>query len=153
MSANQYFQRLFIGFIMIIGISANSIYAAENDTAVATIRHILMDMFDQPEQRLQVNPVIIKEDIAIAGWVQGDTGGRALLRQQKGQWHIVLCGGDSLREVKALQQFGLTLDQATEMARSIIDAEAKLDPALTQKFSLFDGVMMMNEDGSHPPLH
>ncbi|WP_374833698.1 copper uptake system-associated protein [Paenochrobactrum pullorum] len=153
MSVNQYLQPLFIGLVMTIGIYGNPASAAENDNSPAAIRHVLMEMFDQPEQRLTVAPVVIKGDIALAGWAQGETGGRALLRQQKGQWHIVLCGGDSIREAKALQQFGLTVDQAEEMAKSIVNAEAKLDPALVQKFSLFDGVMVMNDDGSHPPVH
>ncbi len=155
MLLKQSLKHFLIGAVILCGISSVQLataYASETTEATTAIKHILMDMFDQPEQRLTVDPVIIEGDIAVTGWAQGETGGRALMRRHKGNWHIVLCGGDALREAKALQQFGLTAEQAEKMSKSIAEAEAKLDPAQVQKFSLFDGVMMMNEDGSHPPV-
>jgi len=38
------------------------------------------------------------------------------------------------------------------MAQAVVEADAKLDSALVAKFSAFDGVMMMDEDGNHPPV-
>ena len=38
-----------------------------------------MDMFNQPNNPLKINPIVVENDYAIAGWSQGDKGGRALL--------------------------------------------------------------------------
>lgn len=123
-------------------------YAEDTDT----VRHVLMQMFDKPEQRLVVEPVTVEGDIAVAGWAQGQMGGRALLRRKGADWQLILCSGDALTEAKSLQQFGLTAEQAEAMAVAVVTAEARLDPSLVQKFSRFDGVMMMQADGSHPPV-
>lgn len=122
-------------------------YAEDTDT----VRHVLMQMFDKPEQRLAVDPVIVEGDIAVAGWAQGEMAGRALLRRKGADWLLILCSGDALKEAKSLQQFGLTAEQAKAMAAAVVTAEARLDPSVVEKFSRFDGVMMMQADGSHPP--
>ncbi|MGQ2906229.1 MAG: copper uptake system-associated protein [Neoaquamicrobium sediminum] len=121
------------------------------DDAAGAIRHLLMAMFDRPEERLTVEPVTVEGDIAVAGWAQGEMGGRALLRRHDDAWRIMLCSGDALKEAHSLQQFGLTVEQAQRMATAVVAAEASLDPALVEKFSRFDGVMMMEAEGSHPP--
>lgn len=126
--------------------------ASAHDDAGA-IRHLMMATFDKPEAPLTVEPVTVFEDVAVAGWAQGDMGGRALLRKKDGEWVLTLCSGDALREAKSLQQFGLTPEEAEATARAVVDAEAKLDPALVAKFSTFDGVVMMDEGGHHPPAH
>lgn len=110
-----------------------------------------MAMFDRPEHRLTVDPVVIEGDIAVAGWAQGDMGGRALMRRHGDSWRIVLCSGDALRQAKALEQFGLSPQEASRMAAAVVEAEGKLAPALVEKFSRFDGVVRMDEGGNHPP--
>lgn len=122
-------------------------YAEETDT----VRHVLMQMFDKPEQPLAVDPVTVEGDIAVAGWAQGGMGGRALLRRKGADWQLILCSGDALKQAKSLQQFGLTAEQAEAMAKAVVTAEARLDTSVVQKFSRFDGVVMMQTDGSHPP--
>lgn len=116
-----------------------------------TIRHVLMNMFDRPDARLTVDPVTVEGDIAVAGWAQGGMGGRALMRRMSGSWQIVLCSGDALKEARGLKQFGLDEQQALAMSSAIAKAEAGLDPALVEKFSRFDGIVMMGADGTHPP--
>ena len=79
-------------------------------------------------------------------------GGRALLRRKHRTWSLVLCSGDALKEASSLRGFGLDHGQAERMAAAIARAEAVLEPELVEAFSRFDGVMMMEEDGSHPPV-
>lgn len=116
------------------------------------IRNVLMETFDRPDERLIVDPVTVEGDIAVAGWAQGEMGGRALMRLNDDHWQIVLCSGDALKEARALQQFGLTAQQADAIAKAVAEVEAKLDPALVEKFSRFNGVVQMDADGSHPPV-
>lgn len=145
-------------FLRLIGVAAALAFAvpaalAHDHGADGAIRHLMMSTFDKPESPLTVDPVTVEGDIAVAGWAQGDMGGRALLRRKGHAWMLVLCSGDALREAASLQQFGLTAEQATTMAAAIAEAEAKLDPALLELFSRFDGVVMMDDHGAHPPVH
>jgi len=124
-------------------------HAAEGDTAA--IQHLMMATFDRPDAPLMVEPVTVSGDIAVAGWAQGDMGGRALLRRKDGAWVLTLCSGDALKEAAALERFGLAPAEAEAMAAAVVAAEAGMDPAIVAKFASFDGVVMMGEDGSHPP--
>ncbi len=124
-------------------------HAAEGDTAA--IQHLMMATFDRPDAPLMVEPVTVSGDIAVAGWAQGDMGGRALLRRKDGAWVLTLCSGDALKEAAALERFGLSPAEAEAMAAAVVAAEAEMDPAIVAKFASFDGVVMMGEDGNHPP--
>jgi copper(I)-binding protein len=126
--------------------------AAPADDAGA-IAHLMMATFDKPDARLSVEPVTVRGDIAVAGWAQGEMGGRALLRRKESGWTLVLCSGDSLKQAVALQHFGLTATEAEEMASAIAEAESTLEPALVARFASFEGVVMMDAQGNHPPAH
>lgn len=123
--------------------------AADGDAGA--IRHLMMATFDRRDAPLVVAPVTVSGDIAVAGWAQGDTGGRALLRRKHGTWVLTLCSGDALRDAGSLARFGLTPDEAAAMAAAVVAAEANMGPAVVQKFSRFDGIVMMDEEGHHPP--
>lgn len=83
---------------------------------------------------------------------EGDVGDRALLRRHGAEWRLILCSGDTLKEARLLQQFGLNAAEAEKMVDAVVDAETKLDPALVAKFSTFDGIVMMTRHGNHPPI-
>jgi len=124
---------------------------AEDGADTAAIRHLMMATFDKPDAPLRVEPVTVYGDIAVAGWSQGEMGGRALLRRKDGAWALTLCSGDALKQAASLKSFGLDEAEAEALASAVVAAEAKVDPALVAKFSAFDGVVMMNADGGHPP--
>lgn len=126
--------------------------AFADDADTGTIRHLMMAQFDRPELRLTVEPVTVHKNIAVAGWAQGEVGGRALLRRHGAEWSLILCSGDTLKEAKLLQQFGLNAEEAESLVKAIVDAETQLDPALVAKFSTFDGIVMINKGGHHPPV-
>ncbi len=63
-----------------------------------------------------------------------------------------ICSGDALKQATSLQHFGLNAEEAEAMAKAVVDAEAKLDPALVAQFATFDGVVMMDGEGHHPPV-
>lgn len=71
------------------------------------IRQLLNDIFEKPDSPLSLEPVVIDDDAAIVGWIQGDLAGRAFLRNASGRWTIVACGGDALKAAATLQRLGL----------------------------------------------
>lgn len=138
--------------LLIAGAVASTLATAISSSAREPddIRQLMMATFDKPQSRLTVDPVTVYNDIAVAGWSQGDMGGRALLRKKHGKWVLTLCSGDALKEAKSLQHFGLSAGEAASMAAAVVAAEAKIDASVIAKFSTFDGVMMMDGDGNHP---
>ncbi len=135
--------------VMLFSAFAPSASVAQDDVEI--IRHSMMSMFDKPETRLMVAPIVADGDHAIASWAQAETGGRALLRRKGGNWVIWLCSGDSLKSADSLQQMGVPHESASRLAKALEAGEAKLAPTIVAQFSKFDGVVMI-EGGEHPPV-
>ncbi len=116
------------------------------------IGHLMRKTWERPDAPLSVEPIVVLEGYAIAGWAQDDRGGRALLRKWHGAWDIMLCSGDHLRSPDTVTAAGAPEDLARRLVARLLDAEGSIAPALLTKFSLFDGVVKM--DGtSHPHGH
>lgn len=127
--------------------------AADANPDQAAIRQVLMSTFDKPEARLLVDPVVVVGPHAVAGWTQGERGGRALLLRHGTEWRITLCAGDGLRQAKVLHQAGIPQAEAQALAKDLATAEARLPAAQRARFSTFDGVVRMDASGQHPPAH
>jgi hypothetical protein len=136
-----------------LSLAVSAAHAADAPGDPAAVRHVLMTQFDKPESRLQVEPVVIAGDAAVASWAQGDRGGRALLFRHGAGWQIAVCAGDALKEAKVLREAGVKAGDADAMARSLAAAEARLSAAQRAKFSSFDGLLRMDAAGQHPPAH
>ena len=116
-----------------------------------SISAVLHSMFDKPEAKLVVDPIVVSGSYAVAGWTQAETGGRALLRKKNQEWALILCAGDGIKSKDSLVQVGVPSDDATILAREMSTQESKLPQQRVDMFSRFEGVMMMNDDGnSHP---
>lgn len=128
-------------------------FAASSDAGSAEVRQLLMATFDKPDSRLTVDPVVVSGDIAIAGWTQGETGGRALLRRAHGQWAIVLCTGDQIRDPATLRHAGVPERDAQAILVALAAAEKSVSKERLAQLARFDGVMMMQAGEAHPTGH
>ncbi|MEY2689537.1 MAG: hypothetical protein RL375_3736 [Pseudomonadota bacterium] len=117
------------------------------------IRHVLMATFDKPEARLSVDPVVVVGTHAVAGWSQGERGGRALMRRGADGWQIVLCAGDGLKQASVLRDAGIDGPSADRLARELASAESRLSADQRARFASFEGVVKMDAHGNHPPAH
>ncbi len=100
------------------------------------IEAVMKAQFDKPEAPLSVGPVAVEGDFAVAGWVQHETGGRALLKRGKDGWSIHLCSGDSLKDAHVLAMAGMTHDAANALAGTLARVESAADPARIAKLAL-----------------
>lgn len=134
--------------VAVLCVSPRLMAAGPDETAV---RAVLMAQFDKPEARLQVQPVVVVGQTAIASWVQQERGGRALLFRKQGQWHIAACGGDGFKDARALQDAGVSAQDARALVQALNDEEARLPAGQRAKFSTFQGVLPLDATGTHPP--
>lgn len=126
---------------------------AQGTDDAATIRAVMMDEWDKPDARLAVAPIVVEGDYAVAGWVQGNRGGRALLRKSSGKWGVMLCSGDPLKHVSVLIDAGIPADASARLALNLAAAESRLPPDQVALFSTFEGLMQVNENESHAGRH
>jgi hypothetical protein len=141
------------GLSMLIGCAFVFQAAHAADADGDAIRHVLMSTFDKPEARLQVEPVVVVGNHALAGWAQGERGGRAMLYRHGGHWQVALCSGDGLKQAGLLRESGIEAADADALVAALAAAEANLPAALLAKFSSFDGLLRMDAAGHHPPGH
>lgn len=137
-----------IGFLLLLGVavvSANA-SAGPQETAISAMLH---HMFDKPDARLTVGPVVVSGNHAIADWSQGEMGGRALLHSRHNEWRIVLCTGDEIKNQGAMIKAGVPAEDALRLERDLANAEAALDPKQRAQFSRFEGLVMMDHDSAH----
>ena len=132
----------------LLGISAD----LDSVVAIAAIVALMKAQFDRPEAPLKVHPVATEGDWALAGWQQGDRGGRALLRRAHGMWQIVLCGGAGLLNASTLEQAGLSKGTARRLRDQTRRLEAALPASDRARMDAFEGLIQMH-DGTHGPGH
>lgn len=126
-------------------------FAQHGSGEAAAIRALMAAAWDKPDAKLNVDPVVIDGEYAIAGWTQGRRGGRALLREVAGSWKVMLCSGDPLRQASSIEVAGVPHAVANRLARLLNDAESKLPRERVALFSTFEGVVHIDDD--HDPHH
>lgn len=114
----------------------------------AQIRHLMRTTWERPNVPLSVDPVVVHDGYAIAGWVQEERGGRALLRRGNAGWEVILCAGDHLRSAETVIATGAPPAVAQLLVAKLIEAEGRLPPERLAKLAMFDAVLRM--DDSHP---
>lgn len=111
------------------------------------IREVMKSTWERPGSPLEVEPVVVSAGHAIAGWAQGDRGGRALLEKRDGRWVVYVCGGDQLKHADELARAGIPPAAARDLAAQLARSERKLPAAKLAKLGSFGEVIRV--DGSH----
>lgn len=103
--------------------------------------------WDRPDSPLDVGPIVVHKDYAIAGWTQGSMGGRALLKREHGSWSTILCAGDGMRGADGLAAVGLPMDDAEALSRKLIQAEDSVSADRLARMAEFRGIVRMKTSG------
>ena len=104
-------------------------------------------MFDKPDVELVIDPIAIEDGFAVAGWTQGEMGGRAFLKAHDGHWMLVLCTGDEIKSIEALTASGVPAESCRTARCRDREAEKDVDPERLAMFANFGGIVRMDE---HP---
>lgn len=118
------------------------------DQDAELIDHVIRQQWQKPQEQLDISPVVVEGNYAIAGWRQGERGGRALLRRDTHGWAVLMCGGDDLTKSYLLQQTGMQATAADLLTQKLIAAEQLMSPQARKQFSIFEGMVPVNS-GRH----
>lgn len=145
MDENRRFVAMVAALLIGMALLPAAAYAARARQDVNEITNLLRQTWEQGAAPLQIRPVVVVGDYAIAGWVQEQRGGRALLRQKERNWTIVLCSGEALRHPDVLVQTGMEQPQARKLVRMLDEAEARLPTETRRLFDGFEGIMLVDD--------
>lgn len=138
----------FAPLLLLLG-SLSTAVLADSAADQHSIEHLMRHTWERPDAALDVGPVTVEGEHAVAGWTQGQRGGRALLSKNASGWRVVLCAGDSLLDPATLRSAGLTPEAAGQLSQAVIQAESALPPARVKQLALFKGVMQVEQDPAH----
>ncbi len=127
----------FIGLVATLLLLPGGTAAAEKGSDASKIRALISTTYDQPDAKVETDPVIVAGEHAVADWIQGKRGGRALLVREHGQWQVVLCAGDGLKYAETMVQAGVPSDTAKTLAQKLSQAEKPLPASLLRQLGLF----------------
>jgi hypothetical protein len=125
--------------------------AQHQSGAEDAIRALMKNTWERPGAALQVAPIIVEGDYAIAGWILEGHGGRALLIRRNGLWEVRLCGGSGLIKADAIRMAGASYEVAAKLAASIAQAEAAMPADDRSRLSLFQGIVEIDPGAAHGP--
>jgi len=101
------------------------------------IQAVISSTYDKPDHVVETSPIAVSDDFALADWIQGQRGGRALLKRIDGRWTIAACGADDLKNLTTLSEAGIPDATAQDLVSQLTNAEKSLAPDRLRLFSLF----------------
>jgi hypothetical protein len=124
-----------VGVAMLIGLSGcdASSSVAEEKTAII---NLVQSTYGGASGDMLIEPVVVRTKYGVADWVQGDGGGRALVRKEGGGWKVVATAGDEMRDVEFLTKAGVPEAEAKALVNSLIATERQLPE---ERLAKFDG--------------
>jgi len=138
---NKFLRAGMLAALLLLAPATASFADTPDQAAIQTVMH---GMFDKPDVELVISPVTVEGGFAVAGWTQGDMGGRAFLKKDGAKWTLILCAGDAIRSAPGLTASGVPSETAKALADAIADAEKTIDPARLAKLASFPGIVRMD---------
>jgi hypothetical protein len=143
---------VFHRFLLVLFLVFSGALSAEALTDEAQIQAVIGKTYDKPNNKVNTTPISVADDFAVADWTQGKRGGRALMKRIDGNWEILACGNDGLKDTKSLVKAGMSEKTASAIVKKLSDLEKLEDPKRLAKFNLFgtpNDPINKNEDDPH----
>ena len=143
---------VFHRYLLVLFLVFSGALSAESLTDEAQIQAVIGKTYDKPNNKVNTTPISIADDFAVADWTQGKRGGRALMKRIDGNWEILACGNDGLKDTKSLVKAGMSERTASTIVKKLADLEKLEDPKRLAKFNLFgtpNDPINKNEDDPH----
>jgi hypothetical protein len=143
----QLFQT-FCYFLLLLSISANADSSSEELIAL-----IIKHQWETPHRLVEVPAIAVGTQYALADWVQGKRGGRALLLLSEGKWQTLMCGSAQLKSAQSLEKAGVPSAEAKQISENLATKEANLSSAQLAIIDSFEGIVDVLTDSEHHHVH
>jgi hypothetical protein len=143
----QFFQTICHLFLL-LSMSANADSSAE-ELIASTIKH----QWETPHRLVEVPIIAVGRLYALADWMQGERGGRALLRLSEGKWQTLMCGSAKLKSAQSLERAGVPSEEAKEISENLAAKEVNLSIAQLALIDSFEGIVDVLTDSTHHHEH
>lgn len=133
--------------------NAGALHGSTISDDQAQITALLKNEFERDDLRLIVEPVIVEDDWAVAGWIQQNRGGRGLLKKTAHGWTVHMCSGAPFKHARNLAQTGMGEATAAAIADKLATAEAALGAERIALMDSFEGTIEIqsgSQHGHHP---
>ncbi len=137
-------QKIIIAFFLL-----GSLASCNQSKNPELIKHVINTTFDKADSKVKIDPVVVTQPYAVAGWVQGEKAGRALLKLENGKWQLLACGGKGMKTATALMQQGVPENIAVELEKQLSAAETDISNNRVEAFDNFGPNVTFNDSNSH----
>lgn len=117
-----------------------SLAPASDPVTIAATQAALRDVLGADTD---VGPVAIVGNVAVLSWMVAGEAGRAFLRDEAGEWSVILLSGESLRFAATYRRLGVSPRLAAELQATISMLEANLDVSQRAAHDAFAGTLML----------
>jgi hypothetical protein len=73
-----------------------------------------------------VDPIVLRNDYAVADLVRGDIGARAVMQKRKGEWQVLVLAGQEARDAAYLVKAGVPQVEARALANLLVTSERQV---------------------------
>ena len=137
-------------FVVAACLFSNAIaHPQTEDESRERIQKLISKTFDRPDLKVQSDPIVIEGKVAIADWIQGEKGGRALLTRKHVDWEIIACGGAGFKDPAVIAAAGISKRIANNITAKLKTAESSLSAQKIKQLDSFDGVVTMGHGMHH----
>lgn len=143
----QFFQTVCYLFLL-LAFSANADSSAEELIALS-----IKNQWETPHNLVNIPVIVVGRHFALADWVQGERGGRALLRLSESKWQTLMCGSAQLKSPQSLERAGVPSEEAKLISENLAIKEVDLSPAQLSLIDSFEGIVDVLTDSSHHHEH
>ena len=116
--------------LSLCAVSAFGLAACNQSSSIANdkekIEQVVQGVLSNTGGATLVDPIIMRQEYAVADWTQGEQGGRTLLHREHGSWKVMATGGEEIRDADALARAGLGQKEAKALANTVIAKERQV---------------------------
>jgi hypothetical protein len=138
------FFQIICHLFLLLSMSANADSSAE-ELIASTIKN----QWETLNRFVEVPVIAVGRNYALADWMQGQRGGRALLRLSKGKWQTLMCGSAQLKTAQSLERAGVPSAEAKQISESLATKESNLSVEQLVLIDSFEGIVDVLTDSAH----
>jgi hypothetical protein len=130
-----------------------SITVKADSSAEELIALTIKNQWETPHHLVEIPAIAVGKQYALADWMQGERGGRALLRLSEGKWQTLMCGSAQLKSSQSLERAGVPSAEAKQISENLAAKEANLSAAKLVLIESFEGIVDVLTDSAHQHEH